>query len=318
MEIKKQEENGTIRYTVTVGEADYGEAVDKMLRKTRQKANIPGFRVGMVPMGVINKMYRKGAVAEEAYRAASKAAVDDLNAAKIQTLGELIPSESQPELDFDTQTEFEFVFEIGVAPSVNIALTKKDKVTKYAIQPTEEMKKPQEGDPRTPEQIEAQLETQFARESEFKYTADFRALLIKKANLTLPDNYLKYWLFSINEGKFTKEQIEADYPAFADMMRWDLIERHYAEALKLEVSAEEALTEAKSLASMQFAYYGMGNIGDEMLENYAKQMLSNPEEGKRIYGKVFENKVIKAVEEQITVAEKKVSVEDFNKLFEKK
>ena len=437
MNIQRNDENGTIRYNVTVGESDYNEAVEKVLRNYRRKANIPGFRPGMVPMGIINKMYRKGAVAEEAYRAASKAAVDDLNAAKIRTIGELIPSESQPELDFDTQNDFEFVFEIGQAPEVKLALDKKDKVTKYTIKVSAEMlagyqenflrrfgkleevdavskdealtvildqpdmriedayagligmtdgerapfigkkvgdkmdinvnelyktpsqrasilgvKEPElasidpnftleitqirqfvlpaiddeflktafpEGEVKTKKEFDAwsttRIEADMARETEFKYIADFRDFLIKKANLTLPDNFLKYWLFTINEGKFTKEDIEKDYAGFADMMRWDLIERYYMETLSLEVTPDEAQTEAKAVAAMQFAYYGMGNVGDEMLENYGKQILSNKEEAKKIYDKILERKIVAAVESQVTVTDKKVTTEEFNALF---
>jgi trigger factor len=440
MNIQRNDENGTIRYQVTVGEADYAEAVDKVLRNYRKKANIPGFRPGMVPMGIINKMYRKGAVAEEAYRAASKAAVDDLNAAKTRTLGELIPSESQPELDFDNNTEFDFVFEIGQAPQVNLALDKKDKVTKYILKVSDEMligyqenflrrfgkledvdtvkkdealtvvldqpemriedayvgligmsdnerapfigkkagdrmevnidelyKTPSQrasilgvkenelagidphftleitqirefvlpkvddeflktafpdGEVKTKKEFDAwattQIEAEMARETEFKYIADFRTFLIQKANLQLPDNFLKYWLYSINEGKLSKEEIDKDYAAFAELMRWDLIERHYMETLGLEVSPEEAQAEAKSVAAMQFAYYGMANAGDEILENYGKQILGNKEEAKKIYDKILERKIVAAVESQVTVAEKKVTTEEFNKLFEQK
>ena len=65
--VRENLEDLTTLLKVTVGEADYNEAVDKSLRTYRRKANIPGFRPGMVPMSIINKMYRKGVVAEEAY-----------------------------------------------------------------------------------------------------------------------------------------------------------------------------------------------------------------------------------------------------------
>ena len=65
MEItREQREQGTSLLKVVVSEKDYGEAVDKMLREYKRKANIPGFRPGMVPMGVVRKMYGKGAVAD--------------------------------------------------------------------------------------------------------------------------------------------------------------------------------------------------------------------------------------------------------------
>ncbi|MDR0954445.1 MAG: trigger factor [Rikenellaceae bacterium] len=438
--VRENLDNGTIRYSVTVGEADYTEAVDKTLRGYRRKANIPGFRPGMVPMGIINKMYRKGAVAEEAYRAANKAVAEDIKATETKTLGDLIPSESQPELDFDNNTEHTFVFEIGQAPEFTIALDKKDKVVKYGIKVSAEMltgykenflrrfgkledvdtvtkdealtvtldqpemkiedayvgligmseeerapfigkkvgdklevnvndlyKTPSqrasilsvkeeeladinpnftleitqirafvlptvdeeflktafpEGNVKTGKEFDswatAEIEKEMDRETEFKFVADFRDFLIRKANITLPDDFLKQWLFTINEGKFSKEEIEKDYPAFGDMMRWDLIERHYTQTLDLQVTPEEAQQEAKGVAAMQFAYYGMGNIGDEMIENYARQILGDKEQAKKIYDKLFERKIIAAVSDQVTITEKKVTAEEFNKLFEAK
>jgi len=433
-------DNGTIRYNVTVTEADYAEAVDKTLRNYRRKANVPGFRPGMVPMGIINKMYRKGAVAEESYRIASKAAVDDLNESKTKTLGELMPSADQPELDFDTQTDFDFSFEIGQAPEFAIELNKKNKITKYVIKVSDEMltgykenflrrfgkledvetvtkdealtvtldqpdmkiedayvgligmtdeerapfigkkvgdkmevnvnelyKTPSQrasilsvkeeeladidpnftleinqirefvlptvdeeflktafpnGEVKTVKEFDqwatTQIEGDMARETEFKYIADVRDYLIEKADITLPDDFLKHWLFTINEGKFTKEEIEKEYPSFGNMMRWDLIQRYYAEKLNLDVTPEEAQQEAKGVAAMQFAYYGMGNVGEEMLENYALQILSNKDEAKKIYDKLFERKIVAAVSDEVTISEKKVTTEEFNKLFEAK
>ncbi|MDE7451597.1 MAG: trigger factor family protein, partial [Alistipes sp.] len=65
---REQRDGGSSLVRVTVGEADYGEAVEKELRNYRRKANIPGFRPGMVPMGVVKKMYGKGVLAEQSYR----------------------------------------------------------------------------------------------------------------------------------------------------------------------------------------------------------------------------------------------------------
>ena len=116
-----------------MAEADYNEAVDKALRTYKRKANVPGFRPGMVPMSIINKMYRKGVVAEEAYRAASNGCFDYIEKEKLTLVGDMIPSEKQQPLDFENSTEYEFAFEVGLAPEINIPLSKKDKVKKYTI-----------------------------------------------------------------------------------------------------------------------------------------------------------------------------------------
>lgn len=437
--VRENLDNQTALFKVVVSESDYSEAVDKALRGYRKKANVPGFRPGMVPMGIINKMYRKGILAEEAYRTATRACVDNLNESKTKTLGELMPSEKQGELDFDNSTEFEFVFEIGLAPEVKIELDKKkDKVNKYIIKVSDQMltgykenylrrfgkledvdvvtkeealtvtldqedmkieeayvglismndeerapfigkkvgdkmevnvnelyKTPSQraailsvkeeelesinpnfsleitkirqfvtpaltedffktafpgGEVKNEEEFtkwaEAQISSDLARETEFKFVADVKDFLRTKAALTLPDAFLKYWLHAINEGKFSMEDIEKDYPTFADMMKWDLIQKHYAETLSISITPEEAKAEAKALAAMQFAYYGMPSVGDDMLESYSQQILGNKEEVKKIYDKIYEKKIVDALADQIGVTEKKVTAEEFNKFFE--
>ena len=79
-------------------------------------------------------------------------------------------------------------------------------------------------------------------------------------------------------------------------------------------SSEEATEEAKRSAAAQFAYYGIPKVDDETLSNYANNILSNKEENRKIYEKLFENKVVNAVLDQITVNEQTVSAEDFGKL----
>ena len=76
---QRGENNSLIR--VTVGEADYGQEVEKSLREYKRKANIPGFRPGMVPMGIVKKMYGKGVLAEQSYRQASNAVFEYLQKA---------------------------------------------------------------------------------------------------------------------------------------------------------------------------------------------------------------------------------------------
>ena len=86
--------------------------------------------------------------------------------------------------------------------------------------------------------------------------------------------------------------------------------------MKLVVTPEVATEEAKSMAAQQFAYYGMSQVADDMLANYAKSILENKEESRKVYEKLFEQKVIDAVVPQITVSEATVSAEEFAKLAE--
>ncbi|MBQ2418629.1 MAG: trigger factor, partial [Alistipes sp.] len=140
MEITRvQKEQGVSLLKVVVGEADYKEAVEKMLRDYKRKANVPGFRPGMVPMGIIRKMYGKGVIAEQSYRTASNAVFKYLQDEKIDYLGDVIPAEEQGAFDFDNSTEFEFMFEIGEAPKYDVTLSTKDKLTYYKIKISKEM-----------------------------------------------------------------------------------------------------------------------------------------------------------------------------------
>ena len=428
------ENNSLIR--VTVGEADYGQEVEKALREYRRKANIPGFRPGMVPMGIIRKMYGKGVVAEQSYRTASNAVFEYLQKEGIDYLGDVIPAEEQGAFDFENNTEFEFVFEIGEAPAINLELSEKDKLTYHKIKVdkkmhddyrsnylrrygrlvdvdtvtsdealtvtldngdmnvadayvglismSEEERKPFQGkkvgdkmhvninelyknpaqraaclqvkeneleginpefemeitkirkfaEPELNEEffkmafpqgdvtdeagfdklIDTQIESELRRESDYLFTLQLRDYLVKKADLKMPEAFLKRWLYTINEGKFTMEEIEKDFDQFLKMFTWNYLQKHFIKADNLTVTKEEAAAEAKALAAAQFAQYGMPSAPDDMLAGYAEKILADKEQGQKIYEKLFETKVVEDVKSKIKVTEKAVSAEDFAKL----
>ena len=131
--VKQENKDLTVLVKVTVGEADYKEQVDKTLKEYRRKANVPGFRPGMVPMSIINKLYRKGVVAEQAYHKATNAVYEYVKENNIDYVGDILPAENQPELNFDTNVEHEFHYELGLAPKVELELSAADKLTYYKI-----------------------------------------------------------------------------------------------------------------------------------------------------------------------------------------
>lgn len=437
MEItREQREQGTSLLKVVVSEKDYGEAVDKMLREYKRKANIPGFRPGMVPMGVVRKMYGKGAVAEQSYRTASNAVFEYLQKEGIDYVGDVIPSDEQGDFDFDNNTEHEFLFEIGEAPEVKLDLSDKDKLTynKIKVEKTmhdaykdnylrrygrlvdvdevkndealtvvldngdmriedayvglismsDDERKPfigakvgakmeidinelyktasqraailqvkedelesvnpkfeleikqirQFANPELNEEffkmafpagnvkseaeldsfVDAEIEKELGRESDYLFTINVRDFLMEKAALQMPAAFLKRWLFVINEGKFTKEDIEKDFDGFVKMFTWNYIQKHIIKEADLKVSAEEAEAEAKEFAKAQFAQYGMPSAPDEMVANFSKQILENKEQAQKIYEKLYELKVVDYVKSKIKVATKSVSSDEFAKL----
>ncbi len=434
--VREQREQNTSLIKVTVGEQDYAQEVDKALREYKRKANIPGFRPGMVPMGIIRKMYGKGVLAEQSYRKASNAVFEYLQKENIDYLGDVIPSEEQGAFDFDNGKEFEFVFEIGEAPEIKLDLSEKDKLTYHKIKiekkmhddyrsnflrrfgrlvdagevtsdealtvtldngemkvedayvglisMSEEDRKPFLGQKvgyktkvninelyRNPAQraaclqvkeseleginpefeleitkirkfaepevneeslkmafpagnvksaeefeqfIDAQIESELRRESDYLFTLEVRDYLVKKADLKMPEAFLKRWLYTINEGKFTMEEIEKDFAQFLKMFTWNYIQKHFIKADNLTVTKEEAQAEAKALAAAQFAQYGMPSAPDDMLAGYAEKILADKEQGQKIYEKLYEVKVVEDVKSKIKVTEKAVSADDFAKL----
>ena len=428
------ENNSLIR--VTVGPDDYGQEVEKSLREYRRKANIPGFRPGMVPMGIIRKMYGKGVVAEQSYRTASNSVFEYLQKEGIDYLGDVIPAEEQGAFDFENNTEFEFVFEIGEAPAINLDLSEKDKLTYHKIKVdkkmhddyrsnylrrygrlvdvdtvtadealtvtldngdmnvadayvglismSEEERKPFLGkkvgdkmhvninelyknpaqraaclqvkeneleginpefemeitkirkfaEPELNEEffkmafpqgnvtdeagfdklIDEQIAAELRRESDYLFTLQLRDYLVKKADLKMPEAFLKRWLYTINEGKFTMEEIGKDFDQFLKMFTWNYLQKHFIKADNLTVTKEEAEAEAKALAAAQFAQYGMPSAPDDMLAGYAGKILSDKEQGQKIYEKLYEVKVVEDVKSKIKVTEKAVSADDFAKL----
>ena len=126
--------------TLTVEPADYQEAVQKELKQLRQKANIPGFRPGMVPAGLVKKMYGKGVMAEVINKTLSDALSKYIDEQHLNILGDPLPNEElTPKVDFDTQDTFTFAFDIALAPEFDAALNGHNKLTRYTIEVTDEM-----------------------------------------------------------------------------------------------------------------------------------------------------------------------------------
>lgn len=437
--VRENRENQTALIKVTVEQADYAADVEKKLRDYKRKAQMPGFRPGMVPMTLINKMYRKGVVAETAYKMASDGCFDYIEKENIDYMGDVLPSDEQGAFDFDNNTDHDFIFEVGLAPEVKIEFDPKEKITRYNIKPADEMREgfrtnnlnrygklvdvevvtsdealsvelnngeievkdayvglismndearkpfigkkvgdqmivnvnelyPTEqqrgavlgvkgealaninpefnlvitqirkfaapelteeffkeafpgGEVKSADEfekfIDAQIAKEMKQESDYIFGSQLRDFVIEKANITLPEEFLKRWLLVINEGKYTMEDIEKDFEGFVQMMKWSTIQKHYVKELGITVTEEDMNAEAKALAAAQFAQYGMLNIGEEMLDNYAKQILSNKQEANKVLDKLYERKVLDAIEPMVGVSKKSVSSDDLAKVLEK-
>ena len=126
--------------TISVEKSDYEASVNDILKNHRKKANMPGFRPGMVPAGLIKKMYGKAALAEEVNKVISNSLNDYIRAENLNILGEPLPNEEkQPAINWDNQTDFSFVYDICVAPSFEVQLDKDLTIPYYSIVADDEM-----------------------------------------------------------------------------------------------------------------------------------------------------------------------------------
>ena len=126
--------------TLTVEPADYQEKVQKDLKQIRQKANVPGFRPGMVPMGLVKKMYGKGVLADVLNKVVGEQLSKYIDDNNLKVLGDPLPNNDlTPDMDLDNQDTFTFAFDIAVAPEFDAKLNGHNKLTQYVITVTDEM-----------------------------------------------------------------------------------------------------------------------------------------------------------------------------------
>lgn len=435
--------------TVKVEKADYQGKVEKALKNFRQNAQMPGFRKGMVPMSLVKKMYGKSAMAEEVNKLLSETVYKYIQENNVNILGEPLPNEDkQSEIDFDTMEEFEFIFDIALAPEFNAEVSTLDKVDYYNIEITDEMVESQvmayrqqggkyekvdsyqandmikgllaeldadgntkeggiqvEGAVMMPEymknaeqkaifneakvndvlvfnpnkawdgnaaelasllRIEKETATdmmsdfsfqieeitrhvagdltqelfdqvlgkdvvktedefsahlkeimakQYVADSDYKFLIDFRKVITDKiGKLEFPDALLKRIMRLNNQDKDEKF-VEDNYEKSIEELTWHLIKEQLVKANNIKVEQAEVSEMAKDATRAQFAQYGMMSVPDDLLENYAKEMLKKKESVEGLVNRVIESKLTAVLKQKVTLEEKKISVADFNKLF---
>lgn len=435
---------------VKIEAADYQEAVEKSLKNFRRNANVPGFRKGMVPMGLIKKQYGNAAKAEEVDKLLQKKVLEYIRENKVNMLGEPLPSDKQEMVDFATADDFTFIFDIALAPEFQVEVSEKDELPYYTIDVNEELVGKQcemyqqrggqhqkvdafeeekdmlkgllaeldengstkeggvqvEGavmmpfymknddqkalfkgckvndvlvfNPNTAydgneaelasflridkeqvaehkgdfsfqveeitrfvpselnqelfdevfgkdvvkseeefkNKIKEQMAASFVADSDYKFLVDLRDYLMKKVGkLEFPDALLKRIMLQNNKEK-GEEFVEENYEKSLEELTWHLIKEQLVKANNVKVENAEVMDMAKQATRAQFAQYGMMNVPDEMLENYAKEMLKKENSVDNLVNRVIENKLAAALKGQVKLDNKTVSVEEFNKMFE--
>mgnify|MGYP002629266245 CR=1 FL=1 len=438
-----QESNSELTAIIHINlqESDYIDAVNKQLSDYRKKANMPGFRPGMVPIGMIKKMYGNSVTVDEVNKTLSEALNNYIIENKINVIGNPLPNtEKTTNIDFAKQKEFDFFFDIGLAPELSIELSKDIKVPYYTIKISDseldkavadvkvrfgEDENPEvseEGDSFQGKFIEVDpegnaieggvendgflkfddiklktIQNQFIgkkagdsltinllkaikdeskvaslinrhdegdvklnsdynfeiakiirtheaelgeelykkvfpaqeikNEAEFKkalsndltkhyqrdtdrqFLADTVKELIKIADISLPDEFLRRWLLESNNGKITQEQIDTQYDNYARTFKWQLLENEL-----LKDHAEDMQVKEEEIREKVAAYFQTMGGGAELtsqIEGIIDQVLSNKEEKQKIHNDIQDEKLINLFKENITTKDKKVTTEKF-------
>ncbi len=440
--------NAVIR--LSIEKSDYEATVNETLKDYRKKANMPGFRKGMVPAGLIKKMYGKAVLAEEINKQLGSELNRYISEENLQILGEPLPNETeQKPIDFDHDENFEFVFDLGLAPVIDIDFKKIGKLPLYEIaiddaminnqveafqnrfgtyvdaevsgekdnlvgnlkqldengevleggihaeeaqvsiqmvtgkkdkkivlgkkagdtfkfnpkaafenhhylkqvlkveedqaelitsdfemtvskvntfipaELNEEMFKKSLGgvtDVTTvegfKEKIAEDLKSNLGYSTEYRFLIDTKEALTNFVSMKLPEEFLKRWLVYSNEN-ITREQVDEEFSHFVKDLEWTLIKSRMAKDNHLHVTEADVTELAKETALMQFRQYGMFNVPEEYLDNYAKSILKNEEERHRLVEKKSESMVLDFVKANAELNVKTVSQKEFDDLFEK-
>ena len=422
-----------IELSLTVAKEDYSDSKKKRLSEYRKKAEIKGFRKGMVPASLVEKMYGQTALVDAVNDVISEGLNNFIKENNFRVLGEPLPSEEHIQNDWTDGNEFNFKFDLALNPEVSLELSAEDEIPYYTITVTEAAKKDlketilkqygsleegkkakaddfiivdfEQGDlkvegtyvairsiaeaakanfvgvkagdvldvnvneafenetdraamlkvskdelasfepvfkmtvknvktfvnaPLTEEtfekafgvkteeefdaKIEERIRAEYAQEADFRFNKDARNFLVEKANVTVAENFLKRWIYVINDGKFTMEDIEKEWDLFIVDYKWNMVRSYLMNKYNVKVEEADLLASAKGFAAYQFAMYGMNNVPEEQLEAFAKNILSQEEQGRRILDQVENEKTIAAVREVVTPKKKKISVEKFREL----
>lgn len=168
------------------------------------------------------------------------------------------------------------------------------------------------------EAVKKQLEAQFVEDSQLRFMIDVRKYLEKRVgDLEWPEALLKRIMQANNPDK-GEEYVEQNYAGSIKELQWHLMKEQLADQTGIKVEQDDVLETAKRQTRMQFAQYGMGNVPDEIITNYANEQLKKKEQVEGFVARAVEEKLGAALKEVVKLQKKDVTLEEFNKLFEEK
>ena len=164
------------------------------------------------------------------------------------------------------------------------------------------------------EKVVERIKAGHEQDSNYRFGADVRKYLKDKTAIQLPEAFLKRWLIYVNEGKFTAEQVEKEFPGFIEDFKWQMIRGRLMQMYELKVSREDILNAARSFVAYQYAMYGMAGMPQNLIDSSAENMLQDKDQYRRLEEQCEDNAAIARVREEVTLQTKKISLEKFREL----
>ncbi len=163
-------------------------------------------------------------------------------------------------------------------------------------------------------EVSERLKDQYHSESEWRLNKDIRDFYVKKSGVKLPEAFLKRWLEYANQGKFTKEDIEKEFPGFAEDFKWQLVRGYLMKKWELKIEQKDVTDAAEAFVTYQYAMYGMSNLPAEILKDAVNNVLKDGKQVDRLIEQVEDEKVLAKVKENITLKSTRISAAKFREL----
>lgn len=167
------------------------------------------------------------------------------------------------------------------------------------------------------ERIKQDYANYFEKESDRKLKNDIVVDLLKNTKVELPDEFLKRWLTTVGEKKSTIEEVEREYPNYRDGLKWQLIENKVIRENDIRVTSDELKDGIRAQLHQQFAYYGMQQADDEIMEDMVQKFMKREDEVRKMNDQLYDQKVMDLFKSKANLNEKKVSSEKFYEMLSK-
>ena len=165
--------------------------------------------------------------------------------------------------------------------------------------------------------VKEDMEKVYAEDSDYKFILDAKDYCLKKVGeVVFPEGLMKREMLLGAKDDTQKENIEKNFAEILKDREWSIICSKLMDLLQVKIDEEKVREAAKVIAKSQFAQYGLNNVPDEYVENYANEMMKDNKQADRLVGRAIDIELTKAIKKTVKLQKKKITIEAFNKMFE--